>query len=87
MKSDNGQVLNMEHNDSPQPTPKTLLDNNVANNSIPENFENVNTGERNSKKATDKGVTLDDLNTNIHVLPEDNSDIRVHPPKPKNIVK
>ena len=55
----------------------------VSNNSIPENSENVNSDERNSKKAEGRGVTWSDLEPDITVQAEDNSDIRVHPPAPK----
>ena len=36
-KSDNGQVLNVKSEDSPQPTSETLLDGIAAKNSIPQN--------------------------------------------------
>ena len=52
-------------------------------NSIPENSRNVNADERNSKKAEGRGVTRSDLEPDITVQAEDNSDIRAHPPAPK----
>ena len=57
----------------------------VSNNSIPDNSENVNSNERNSKKSENRGVNWNDLTegTDIGKKAEDNSDIRVHPPASK----
>ena len=52
-KSDNGQVLNMESEESPQPTSKTPLDGIVAKISITDKTQNVNgKGENNSGKVS-----------------------------------
>ena len=56
IKGGNGQVLNVESTDSPQPTSETLLDGITANDSITDSAEKVN---RYSEK-TDKKVALPD---------------------------
>ena len=83
-KSSNGQLLNMDSTESPQPTPEASFDSNATNNNIPDNSKNVNSNERNSKKSENRGVNWNDLTegTDIGKQAEDNSDIRVHPPAP-----
>ena len=49
-KGSKGQLLNMDLNKSPQPTPEASFDSNATNNSIPENSEIV---KENSKKTID----------------------------------
>ncbi|MBQ7363748.1 MAG: hypothetical protein IJW48_04790, partial [Clostridia bacterium] len=54
INSDNGQVLNVESNNSPQPTSKTPLDDNVAINSIPQTTEKSNSfSEKTSENSSD----------------------------------
>ena len=48
IKSDNGQVLNIESSDSPQPTSETLLDGIAADNSISQIAQNSNTFSQNN---------------------------------------
>ena len=54
-KRDNGQVLNMELDNSPQPTPETLLDSITANNSIFEKNGNVKIKKQNNFGNSNKG--------------------------------
>lgn len=51
--------------------------------SISQKLQNINTDERNSKKSENRGVNWSDLEPDITVQAEDNSDVRVHPPAPK----
>ena len=51
IKSGNGQVLNVESTDSPQPTSETLLDGITATDSITENEPKVNS---NAQKSMEK---------------------------------
>ena len=85
IKSDNGQVLNVEPNSSPQPTSKTLLDYNVANNIVPNNSENVNSNERNSKISKEDGINLAKLNeiTSTNAVENDYGDLQIEAKPPK----
>lgn len=73
-------MLNVEPNSSPQPTSKTLLDYNVANNIVPENSESVNRNERNSKISEENSIGWEDLKKS---LPETDdagyyNDLQIH---------
>lgn len=51
IKSGNGQVLNVDSNESPQPTSETLLDGITATDSISQKPENVNSNSKKSEKV------------------------------------
>ena len=75
VKNDNGQVLNVESNSSPQPTSKTLLDYNVADNILTYNYKNVNKNwysiskkvELYARGNTENGVTQRTCSTAISI--------------------
>ena len=72
-------MLNVDPNSSPQPTSKTLLDYNVANNIVHDNPENVNSNERNSKISKEDGINLAKLNeiTSTNAVESDYSDLQI----------
>ena len=82
IKSDNGQVLNIESSDSPQPTSETLLDGIAADNSISRKAQNSNTFSQKkfgkcflgflSKKEVNQEF---DASTAPNATPETNLDI------------
>lgn len=80
IKGDNGQVLNIESKDSPQPTSKTLLDynatyngdNTITTNSIPDSAKKINPSEQNSSEKISSYEKLKALNEEVARFAEEN---------------